>query len=234
MCNSKNHSYGCSCGFGGAYHRGRRRASTQIKTQEDIFFERYPELRNRQSAAICFVKPNAKCPKCGHPVYYFQNEFGSRVFFDDLGPPWPKHPCTDRLNSYGQSIQFESRLQMRCHNEVVEIMSLENPKTFNLKMDVLGTHGTKSWNVATISKRIKSNALVFIVAKLQRLGGTKNVYFSCKSLPKSCKGGLVIMIGNRKISYIDPVTLNPVTFTAVRYRGAKAFVDALIRETIPT
>jgi hypothetical protein len=32
---------------------------------------------------------------CGDPVFYFQNEFGSRVFFDNLGPPWPKHGCTN-------------------------------------------------------------------------------------------------------------------------------------------
>jgi hypothetical protein len=28
-------------------------------------------------------------------VYFYSNQFGSRVYFDDLGPPWPKHPCTD-------------------------------------------------------------------------------------------------------------------------------------------
>jgi hypothetical protein len=39
--------------------------------------------------------PNAKCPICGCEVFFYQNEYGSRVFFDDLGPPWPKHPCTD-------------------------------------------------------------------------------------------------------------------------------------------
>jgi hypothetical protein len=43
----------------------------------------------------CYVNPNAKCPVCGDAVYFYANEHGSRVFFDDLGPPWPKHPCTD-------------------------------------------------------------------------------------------------------------------------------------------
>lgn len=28
-------------------------------------------------------------------MFFYSNEFGSRVYFDDLGPPWPKHPCTD-------------------------------------------------------------------------------------------------------------------------------------------
>jgi hypothetical protein len=48
-----------------------------------------------------FVNPNATCPVCGERVFYFQNEYGSRVFFDELGWPWPKHPCTDnRSNSF--------------------------------------------------------------------------------------------------------------------------------------
>lgn len=42
-----------------------------------------------------FTIPNATCPVCGASVFFYQNESGSRVFFDDLGPPWPKHPCTD-------------------------------------------------------------------------------------------------------------------------------------------
>jgi hypothetical protein len=42
-----------------------------------------------------FTDPNALCPVCGATVFYYQNSFGSRVFFDDLGWPWPKHRCTD-------------------------------------------------------------------------------------------------------------------------------------------
>lgn len=45
-----------------------------------------------------FTIPNATCPVCGARVFFYQNEHGSRVFFDELGPPWPKHPCTDQEN----------------------------------------------------------------------------------------------------------------------------------------
>lgn len=33
---------------------------------------------------------------CGASVFFYQNEYGSRVFFDALGYDWPKHPCTDK------------------------------------------------------------------------------------------------------------------------------------------
>lgn len=44
-----------------------------------------------------YLNPNAKCPVCGKSVFFYQSEHGGRVFFDDLGWPWQKHPCTDRL-----------------------------------------------------------------------------------------------------------------------------------------
>src|SRR4051794_40348853 len=49
-----------------------------------------------RSTSACFVTPNASCPECGQKVFYYSNANGSRVFFDGLGIPCPKHPCTDR------------------------------------------------------------------------------------------------------------------------------------------
>ena len=43
-----------------------------------------------------FTNPHAKCPVCRAPVFYYQNEHGSKVYFDVLGPPWDKHPCTSK------------------------------------------------------------------------------------------------------------------------------------------
>lgn len=40
-------------------------------------------------------EPNATCPKCGAPVYFWKNQAGSKVWFDAPGKPWPKHPCLD-------------------------------------------------------------------------------------------------------------------------------------------
>lgn len=55
-------------------------------------------LLSRNSARTisgCYTNPNARCPVCGASVFFYANAFGSRVYFDDLGHPWPKHPCTD-------------------------------------------------------------------------------------------------------------------------------------------
>ena len=61
-----------------------------------------------------FLDQNAKCPVCGAKVYYFENSYGSRVFFDDVGAPWPKHPCTDTniLNAPNSKGLSGSKLQL--------------------------------------------------------------------------------------------------------------------------
>jgi hypothetical protein len=33
------------------------------------------------------------CPQCKQGVFFYKNDHGSRVFFDQLGAPWPKHGC---------------------------------------------------------------------------------------------------------------------------------------------
>lgn len=39
------------------------------------------------------VIPNVTCKHCYKQVFFYQNEHGSRVYFDRLGDPWPKHDC---------------------------------------------------------------------------------------------------------------------------------------------
>jgi hypothetical protein len=112
MCNSRNHPPSCTCGFGGIGHAGRRTFDnyeySQISTTHqsnyfsqkesyDFSFGSYNGFEaNYDSFVRHFVNPNATCPECGASVFFCQLENGGRVFFDELGPPWTKHPCTDR------------------------------------------------------------------------------------------------------------------------------------------
>lgn len=56
-----------------------------------------PQERQRGGSGelVDNFNPNARCPICNARVFFYQNDFGSRVYFDALGPPWPKHPCMD-------------------------------------------------------------------------------------------------------------------------------------------
>lgn len=58
-----------------------------------------------------YLNPNAKCPVCGVKVFFFQSEDGGRVFFDDVGWPWPKHPCTDHLAAHKNATIYSPALE---------------------------------------------------------------------------------------------------------------------------
>jgi len=78
-CNAWNHHPDCNCGWGG------------------IFYP--PSTGTRWNDFDRFRKPNARCPVCRAEVYFYQSPAGGRVYFDELYPPWPKHPCTDGHSS---------------------------------------------------------------------------------------------------------------------------------------
>lgn len=49
------------------------------------------------------------CSACGNAVFVYQSKHGGRAVFDELGPPWLKHPCSDgaravRLSASDQSL----------------------------------------------------------------------------------------------------------------------------------
>jgi hypothetical protein len=88
MCNAWNHSLDCSCGWGGDGHLGRRTFGNNLIFIPKPKFKSYIDL-----VRSCTI-PNAKCPKCGNAVFFYRSPSNGRVFFDELGPPWPKHPCT--------------------------------------------------------------------------------------------------------------------------------------------
>jgi hypothetical protein len=102
MCNAWNHSPGCTCGWGGVGHLGRRDPGTY--THHGDASPSYWWVPPIHAAYESYVNPNASCPVCGVAVFFYQSPNGGRVFFDELGPPWPKHPCTNNA-----SVPIETR-----------------------------------------------------------------------------------------------------------------------------
>ena len=83
----------CRCGWGGDGHLGQRwRTETPLELHEKYAIE-----------ARGYTRPNSKCPVCNASVFYYESPFGGRVFFESMGPPWPKHPCTDSTNQSKQT-----------------------------------------------------------------------------------------------------------------------------------
>jgi hypothetical protein len=79
-----NHYADCTCGW--CVESGGGNPSV---------FQCAPQWPAKKGDERPYTDPNARCPVCKAPVFFYQSPNGGHVFFDELGPPWPKHPCTD-------------------------------------------------------------------------------------------------------------------------------------------
>jgi hypothetical protein len=78
------------------------------------------------------------CPSCSASVFYFSCNHGSRVFFDELGSPWPVHDCEE---SWARGLR---RFTDDNGDTVVElkpgitvIRSLAKPASFRVEKSVI-------------------------------------------------------------------------------------------------
>jgi hypothetical protein len=97
MCNAHNHDWSCTCGFGGDTGGGggwrRARHATEVQLISDPISAGWAQ--DSSGTVTSYVNPNAHCPVCHEPVFFYRSPYNGRVFFDELGWPWPKHHCTD-------------------------------------------------------------------------------------------------------------------------------------------
>ncbi len=83
-CNAWNHPANCHCGWGGVFYGAGYRDG-----DDSWHWQR----------SDSYTVPNASCPRCLARVFFYRSPFGGSVYFDELGPPWPKHPCMDAGSS---------------------------------------------------------------------------------------------------------------------------------------
>ena len=102
MCNAHSHPLGCTCGFGGEGHLGRRGPGTHWSTSDASQQTRSWAL---QDTGARLVHPTS-CWWCEEDVYFFRDENGGCALFDSLGPPWPIHACwEDHRSSISSEIE---------------------------------------------------------------------------------------------------------------------------------
>lgn len=94
-CNAFGHPPDCNCGWGGEFHGS---------TKDGYSNEHWQRIES-------YTNPNAKCPACGQMVYFYRSREGGGVYFDELGPPWPKHECTQH-----NAQKFDQALQLHKHS----------------------------------------------------------------------------------------------------------------------
>ncbi len=207
-----NHYSNCTCGWCVNYGRSR----VALADYEYNFRQRDARLLLKRSGANsvagCYVNPNARCPRCGVPVFFYANAAGSRVYFDDLGPPWPKHPCTDNARrSILLNATQTDRPTRRSKGEVKELLSAAS------------TAGLSRFR--SFGKRYEGEWTLVVILAVDRRGQENRVegefldsetneafWFTCRSETPLFEVGEFVSVNGKQISFVDRETLLPVAF----------------------
>lgn len=198
----------------------------------DFFLKQLQENRASGSKTAQFVNPNANCPVCDKPVFFYQNIHGSRVFFDELGPPWPKHPCTN--NPYNETTISDDNLvefikpDFRSEDEISNLLRWVNyadtypDTTFEIKF------GEKPWLITSLADRFKCASGVFFILTTLELDSKKKIFLFRKALPRFLKPGAIVFYDKGKVTFLNPDSLEPVELSVQRIRNASQFIDELL------
>ncbi|AYO19643.1 hypothetical protein ACEV8V_25890 [Vibrio parahaemolyticus] len=92
-----NHYPDCTCGWCYKNNSGYKPPSSLVEKV-------VANIREQSRVFASYVNPSAYCPVCGASVFFYQSPNGGRVFFDSLGKPWEKHPCTDNSSRVVKTI----------------------------------------------------------------------------------------------------------------------------------
>jgi len=164
------------------------------------------QARAHSGATARLVTPNAECPVCQQPVFFYQNAHGSRVFFDELGPPWPKHPCTSVTSDTPEPatliVPTYEDLRSQDQFEFIQIWAGDDADlSFKKKFQAA------RWDIAVVSACYSNgNATVLV---LNGEGGYRYFFAPALQTLSLSQGDLITLAGNR-ISFISGADLKPV------------------------
>lgn len=169
-CNGFGHPPECNCGWGGEFH----------PSPGGLF------IANRWLQRDSYTTPNAQCPVCAQQVFFYQSPAGGRVYFDELGPPWPKHSCTDKAGRHRQ--QLGERFQKKegwwplIWDEVIELRENEGSVLIDSQKRplFLRVPFPGSWSEAPVYMRaVPGGEGVYELSTLRtRKGKTREVLFT--------------------------------------------------------
>lgn len=238
MCNAHNHPPGCTCGWGGGWHSNsyggywsqapainrwvdrilpttRQFAPTEQVMKSEARLSTTGSKPGQLSSGR--VIPNAGCPVCGSAVYFYQSDDGSRVYFDELGPPWPKHSCTNQLNTKTVS---SGAARLAAHNtrwDAEGWHSLESPRVFRIGEGTLrrvrGTYGDVE---RTFLFRIKDDVTLNVVRfrepkegvfELSFLARMENTKAWCIGSGRVSEGNIPLVSDTINLRYINDTPL---------------------------
>lgn len=206
------------------------RSGSQHESLRDYYRRQLRDVAAGASAAATFINPNARCPVCGAPVYYYQNQFGSRVFFDDIGKPWPKHPCTDnsrftRTTGARSSIEEPSARSIK---EAEAIASWLGPAELDPEGDHKTRYGSKAATPYVLERKLHTNTGCVLVLVPIR-ARARPLFIALDRAPRGLREGSIVFKNREVLAYFDLRTMTDKEIAGERLPSAEAFVKELLR-----
>lgn len=185
-------------------------------------------LRADRGMTSAYVVPNARCPVCGESVFFYANEHGSRVYFDELGDPWPKHPCMDFPDACGREVEYDwPEPRMRPGRDAAQVSLLRRSVGLvHFVRSHYGGYGANYYYPWIVLQRFRVRKGILIAAMnlsdRERLG-----FFSVKGARPAVKRGAIVFPKRGLISCFDPVSMTVVKASYKRISSA-GFVSGII------
>jgi hypothetical protein len=144
-------------------------------------------------------------------VFLYQNELGSRVYFDELGPPWPKHPCTENFPALhpagAASIQHFAPV-WRNEHEVADIALYRTYAGQNPSLDFRTDYSQAPWPRVRVAKRLKFSRGVLLAVVIEREGLVSEAFLKIKRLPRSVVAGTIAFLNGKTLAFFDLATMS--------------------------
>ena len=125
MCNAWNHPPGCTCGWGGEGSGGFQYISRPARTTQSVPHTWRPYDYNNCSFVSYYSNHSdfcrsTSCRDCGANVYLIHHN-GGYVLVEELGWPWPVHPCFENRQNAKKNIYLNLFKSLK--NSAKEIIS---------------------------------------------------------------------------------------------------------------
>lgn len=200
------------------------------------FAQRLREARAWSGATARVVVPNATCPVCGADVFFYRNEHGSRVYFDELGPPWPKHPCTDNdahrhRMGCGEAATGTSAPEPRAIEDVELLRAWDEGGEFDPEFDFGQRYGRGRWTAWRVARRLHSPSGVCLILTNVEARRPQRAFVCRPHLPRAVGAGELVFLHRGWLAFLDREALEPVEVEVRRLAGAAALVEVLTCDT---
>jgi hypothetical protein len=200
-----NHYPSCPCGWcakGWSSRSGLSPVESLFSARDATHLLKRHRIRSRLA---CYVNPNARCPVCNEPVFFYANAAGSRVFFDDLGPPWPKHPCTDR-----QALVEMRPIERRSAGLMQELVKAAN--TIGMLAQPPEHQGQGRYRPIVVLSVSSSASRSIVTGEYLDTTAREPFRITVQSTGLPLSTGDIIGQQDGLVSYVDPLSLRPMQF----------------------